>query len=105
MVGARSALFLPYDDLGLIVVDEEHDAGFKQEDRVHYQARDMAVVRANIGQFAPVLASATPSIESHVNARTGRYAHAVLSGRFSASSCRTSRRSICGPIRRKRDAG
>jgi primosomal protein N' (replication factor Y) len=83
VVGARSALFLPYDDLGLIVVDEEHDAGFKQEDRVHYQARDMAVVRASIGQFATVLASATPSIESHVNARTGRYAHAHLPGRFS----------------------
>ena len=83
VVGARSALFLPYADLGLIVVDEEHDAGFKQEDRVHYQARDMAVVRANIGKFGVVLASATPSIESHVNARTGRYAHAHLPGRFS----------------------
>ena len=57
--------------------------GFKQEDRVHYQARDMAVVRGNLGQCAVVLASATPSIESHVNARTGRYAHAVLPGRFS----------------------
>ena len=83
VVGARSALFLPYADLGLIVVDEEHDGGFKQEDRVHYQARDMAIVRANLGQHAVVLASATPSIESHVNARTGRYAHAVLPGRFS----------------------
>ncbi|MCB2079689.1 MAG: primosomal protein N', partial [Novosphingobium sp.] len=83
VVGARSALFLPYQDLGLIVVDEEHDGGFKQEDRVHYQARDMAVVRGSIGGHAVVLASATPSIESHVNARTGRYAHAVLPGRFS----------------------
>jgi primosomal protein N' (replication factor Y) len=83
VVGARSALFLPYSDLGLIVVDEEHDSGFKQEDRVHYQARDMAVVRANLGQHAVVLASATPSIESHVNARNGRYTHAVLPGRFS----------------------
>jgi primosomal protein N' (replication factor Y) (superfamily II helicase) len=83
VVGARSGLFLPYSDLGLIVVDEEHDAGFKQDDRVHYQARDMAVVRGSLGQFPVVLASATPSIESHVNARTGRYRHAVLPGRFS----------------------
>ena len=83
VVGARSALFLPYADLGLIVVDEEHDQGFKQEDRVHYQARDMAVVRAHLGHFAAVLASATPSIESHVNALTARYRHAVLPGRFS----------------------
>lgn len=85
VVGARSALFLPYDDLGLIVIDEEHDAGFKQDDRVHYQARDMAVVRASLGRFSVVLASATPSIESHVNARTGRYNHVVLPGRFSGT--------------------
>ena len=83
VVGARSALFLPFDALGLIVVDEEHDAGFKQDDRVHYQARDMAVVRGSLGRFPVVLASATPSIESHVNARTGRYRHLVLPGRFS----------------------
>jgi primosomal protein N' (replication factor Y) len=82
VVGARSALFLPYADLGLIVVDEEHDPGFKQEDRVHYQGRDMSVVRAHIGGAAVVLASATPSIESHVNARTGRYRHLVLPGRY-----------------------
>ena len=82
VVGARSALFLPYADLGLIVVDEEHDAGFKQEDRVHYQGRDMSVVRAHIGSAAVILASATPSIESHVNARTGRYRHIVLPGRY-----------------------
>jgi primosomal protein N' (replication factor Y) len=83
VVGARSALFLPFSELGLIVVDEEHDAGFKQDDRVHYQARDMAVVRGSLGRFPVVLASATPSIESHVNARTGRYRHVVLPGRFS----------------------
>jgi primosomal protein N' (replication factor Y) len=85
VVGARSALFLPYKDLGLIVVDEEHDPGFKQEDRVHYQARDMAVVRASLGKFAVVLASATPSIESHVNARSGRYGRVELPGRYSGA--------------------
>ena len=85
VVGARSALFLPYTDLGLIVIDEEHDAGFKQDDRVHYQARDMAVVRASLGNFPILLASATPSIETHVNAATGRYAHLVLPGRFSGT--------------------
>jgi len=85
VVGARSALFLPFPDLGLIIVDEEHDPGFKQDDRVHYQARDMAVVRGNLGDFPVVLASATPSIESHVNARTGRYRHVVLPGRYSGA--------------------
>ena len=83
VVGARSALFLPFSDLGAIVVDEEHDQGYKQDDRVHYQARDMAVVRASLGKFPLVLASATPSIESHVNAQAGRYRHLVLPGRFS----------------------
>ncbi|MGQ0672970.1 MAG: primosomal protein N' [Hyphomicrobium sp.] len=82
VVGARSALFLPFNELGLVIVDEEHDAGFKQDDRVHYQARDMAVVRGTIGKFPVILASATPSIESHVNARNGRYRHVVLPGRF-----------------------
>ncbi|MGD9829881.1 MAG: primosomal protein N' [Hyphomicrobiaceae bacterium] len=85
VVGARSALFLPYSDLGLIVIDEEHDAGFKQEDRVTYHARDMAVVRARLGNLPIILASATPSIESHVNARTGRYRHLVLPSRFSGT--------------------
>jgi len=85
IIGARSALFLPFANLGLIVVDEEHDAGYKQDDRVHYQARDMSVVRGSLGKFPVVLASATPSIESHVNARTGRYRHVVLPGRFSGA--------------------
>ena len=73
VVGARSALFLPYSKLGLIVVDEEHDTAFKQEDGVIYHARDMAVVRAHLGGIPIVLSSATPSLESTVNADTGRY--------------------------------
>jgi primosomal protein N' (replication factor Y) len=85
VVGARSALFLPVCDLGLVVVDEEHDAGFKQDDRVHYQARDMSVVRGSLGKFPVILASATPSIESHVNARNGRYRHVLLPGRFTGA--------------------
>ncbi len=82
VVGARSALFLPYADLGLIVVDEEHDAAYKQEDGVHYHARDMAVVRGHIGGFPVVLASATPSVETEVNARRGRYRRLHLPERF-----------------------
>jgi primosomal protein N' (replication factor Y) (superfamily II helicase) len=82
VVGARSALFLPYADLGLIVVDEEHDAVYKQEDGVHYHARDMAVVRGHIARFPVVLASATPSIETEVNARRGRYRRLQLPQRF-----------------------
>ena len=82
VVGARSALFLPYADLGLIVVDEEHDPAYKQEDGVRYHARDMAVVRGHTAGIPVVLASATPSIESEVNARRGRYARVSLPERF-----------------------
>ncbi len=82
VVGARSALFLPYADLGLIVVDEEHDPAYKQEDGVHYHARDMAVVRGHIAKIPVVLASATPSIETEVNARRGRYRRLSLPERF-----------------------
>src|SRR4029079_3107852 len=82
VVGARSALFLPYGDLGLIVVDEEHDPAYKQEDGAHYHARDMAVVRGNLVKAPVVLASATPSVESVVNARRGRYRHVHLPERF-----------------------
>ncbi len=89
VVGARSALFLPFRELGLIVLDEEHDQGYKQDDRVHYQGRDMAVVRGSLGQCPVVLASATPSIESHVNARTGRYRHLILPGRYSGAELPT----------------
>ncbi len=73
VVGARSSLFLPFPELGLIVIDEEHDPSFKQEDGVIYNARDMAVVRAQLGNIPLVLASATPSLETVTNAATGRY--------------------------------
>ncbi|MGX1102695.1 MULTISPECIES: primosomal protein N' [Bradyrhizobium] len=82
VVGARSALFLPYADLGLIIVDEEHDQAYKQDDGAHYHARDMAVVRAHIAKIPIVLASATPSVESEVNARKGRYQRVALPSRF-----------------------
>jgi primosomal protein N' (replication factor Y) len=82
VIGARSALFLPYADLGLIIVDEEHDQAYKQEDGTHYHARDMAVVRAHIAKIPIVLASATPSVETEVNARKGRYQRIVLPSRF-----------------------
>ena len=82
VVGARSALFLPYRDLALIVVDEEHDTSYKQEDGVLYHARDMAVLRASIEGARVVLASATPSLETWVNAQAGRYGRVDLTARF-----------------------
>ncbi|MGD9741432.1 MAG: primosomal protein N', partial [Dongiaceae bacterium] len=73
VVGARSALFLPFPELGLIVVDEEHESAFKQEDGVVYQARDMAVVRGHLSGFPVLLVSATPSLETVQNVEAGRY--------------------------------
>ncbi|HEX4862083.1 MAG TPA: primosomal protein N' [Rhizomicrobium sp.] len=78
IVGARSALFLPLKELGLVIVDEEHEQAYKQEEGPIYHARDMAVVRARIAKCPVVLASATPSLETFVNAAGGRYAHLVL---------------------------
>ena len=78
VVGARSALFLPFKALGLIIVDEEHEQAYKQEDGAIYHARDMAVVRGRIEACPVVLASATPSLETYVNATSGRYAHLRL---------------------------
>ena len=85
VVGARSALFLPFADLGLIVVDEEHDGAYKQEDGVVYNARDMAVVRARLEKAPVVLASATPAIETRFNAESGRYRWLKLPSRYGAA--------------------
>ena len=82
VIGARSALFLPFQNLGLIVVDEEHDTSYKQEDGVLYNARDMAVLRASICGAQVVLASATPSLESWANAQAGKYTKLELTSRF-----------------------
>ncbi len=85
IAGARSALFLPFKKLGLIVVDEEHEQAYKQEEGVIYHARDMAVVRARLENCAIVLASATPSLETYVNAKNGRYDWLRLSKRHGAA--------------------
>ena len=85
VVGARSALFLPFRELGMIVLDEEHDGAFKQSDGVNYHARDMAVVRAHLANARAILSSATPSVESRNNANTGRYRHVRLTSRFAAA--------------------
>jgi primosomal protein N' (replication factor Y) len=85
VVGARSALFLPFQNLRLIVVDEEHDSSYKQEDGVLYNARDMAVLRASLCDARVVLASATPSLESWANAEAGKYERLDLEARFGAA--------------------
>ncbi|MEP4247246.1 primosomal protein N' [Tateyamaria sp.] len=82
VIGARSALFLPYQNLGLIVVDEEHDTSYKQEEGVLYNARDMAVLRASLLGAQVVLSSATPSLESWANAQSGKYTRLDLESRF-----------------------
>ncbi|MES3083006.1 primosomal protein N' [Sphingomonas faeni] len=88
-VGARSALFLPYRDLGLIVVDEAHETSFKQEEGVHYHARDVAVMRGKFEGCPVILASATPAIETRQQVATGRYAELKLPGRFGAAEMPT----------------
>ncbi len=86
VVGARSALFLPFADLGLIVVDEEHETAFKQEDGVMYNARDMAVVRAKFCAAPALLVSATPSLETAENAAQGRYKKLDLPARHGGAA-------------------
>lgn len=82
IIGARSALFLPYKNLKMIIVDEEHDHSYKQEDGVTYQARDMAIMRAKLGNFPIILASASPSLETIHNIALGKLNLITLSGRY-----------------------
>ena len=86
IIGARSALFLPYTNLGLIVIDESHDQSFKQEDVVNYQGRDMAVVRAKIEHFPLILSTATPDIETLANVDDGKYDIVRLTSRYASAT-------------------
>lgn len=86
VAGARSALFLPFRELGAIIVDEEHDQAYKQEEGICYNARDMAIVRARFADIPVILSSATPSVESRVNAERGRYERLVLADRFAKAA-------------------
>lgn len=81
-IGARSAIFAPFKNLGLIIVDEEHDQLYKQEDGVRYNARDMALVRGKFNNAVVILGSATPAIESYHNAKTGKYQYLTLPERI-----------------------
>lgn len=86
IVGTRSSLFLPFPDLKLLIVDEEHDGSYKQEEGVIYNGRDMAVVRARFSQATCILASATPSLETEINTLSGKYHHIHLSTRYGGAS-------------------
>jgi primosomal protein N' (replication factor Y) len=89
IIGARSALFLPYKNLSLIIVDEEHEQSYKQEDGVSYQARDMAIMRAKLGDIPIILASASPSLESVHNIALGKLNLVSLSGRYNDNAMPT----------------
>lgn len=82
LIGARSALLLPFKNLELIIVDEEHDSSFKQEDVFNFHARDMAILKAKLENFSVILSSATPSVETYANAVSGKYHHFILEQKF-----------------------
>ena len=82
LIGARSALLLPFKNLRLIIVDEEHESSFKQEDIVNYHGRDMAIARAKFENIVVILSSATPSIETFVNVQNEKYDHLILPSKF-----------------------
>ncbi|MCD9479771.1 primosomal protein N' [Photobacterium phosphoreum] len=86
IIGTRSALFTPFANLGIIIVDEEHDASYKQQDSLRYHARDLAVMRANKENIPIVLGSATPALETLHNAQTGKYHYLTLSKRAGNAS-------------------
>lgn len=86
LIGARSALLLPFKNLQLLVIDEEHDTSFKQEDVFNFHARDMGVMRAKLENFSVVLASATPALETYVNATSAKYRHFILEQKFGAKN-------------------
>ena len=101
VVGARSAVFAPMPELGLIVVDEEHDGAYKQDESPRYHGRDVAVMRARLEACPVVLGSATPSVESYANAKSGKYRELRLPRRIRPRGCRGSRSwtaaRCCGP--------
>jgi primosomal protein N' (replication factor Y) len=86
IIGARSALFAPAVNLGLVIIDEEHDSSLKQNEGIRYHARDLAIVRAKISKCPVVLGSATPSLETYYNAKTGKHSYHTLSRRFFTSN-------------------
>jgi primosomal protein N' (replication factor Y) len=105
VVGARSALFLPFPDLGLVIVDEEHEQAYKQEDGVAYQARDMAVLRGHLARVPVLLVSATPSLETLKNVAGGRYRALHLPDRHAGAALPRSGPWTSGATGRRASAG